>query len=211
METQTEPCVELQLAPDGITIHLETRLVPGEMNLSVEEGSRWFGTILQDAHSLLLQREANGDRQHGRLVKSGRRSWFRAEAPPPLLSSEETLALDWAVPEPSASLVDLAEEVTPEEVSQALQAPPPPDLEEKEATPRRTSPPPDKTKQGKALLAILSKAGERLDIPTLKERSKLSDYMTRKTLKELKETDVIEEHWDESGGRWGGKATYAAK
>jgi hypothetical protein len=225
---KSEPCVELQLEPNAITLRLEVRLVPGEVNLSAEEGARWFAAVVQDAHNLLLLREATGDQRPGRLVRSGGQSWSRPEPLPPLLSEDEREALAWVASDspitepdvPEAAPTELPEfqpepaaaPVSREEIGQALAASPPPEItEEPEPESRRPSPSPDQTKPGKALLKVLRQSPERLDIPTLKERAKLSDYMTRQTLKALVEAGKIEEEWVETGGRWGGKATYKPK
>ncbi len=102
----------------------------------------------------------------------------------------------------------MGREPTREEIGAALLAPPPPRIQlpvtESPVTlsGRRDASDVGKSKQGKAILNALRRSNGPMDISTVKEATKLSDYMTRKVLKELALAGLIQESWEEIGGRW---------
>jgi hypothetical protein len=223
-----EPCVELRLDTDGLNVQIEWRMDAGQVNWKPEELSTWIAEIAVDADAILLQRAVSGDTVPRRLVKSGYRNWQNGslltgrelaamEHPVPTVTervpealppSQSRLNLNVEAPEPPVQAPDVDDpELTPEAISQALQAPPPP----ASTGPRRPEKDVAKSKQGKAILQVLRKSKEPLDITAVRDQSKLSDYMTRKTLQELRDGGHIVEGAEEVGGRWGQKAIYSSK
>jgi hypothetical protein len=198
---------EVETEDSGLSVRMKLFIEPGQVALSTDEVTDWVSDVYTDARQILLQRVAVGETSPLRLVRSGHQIW----APSPL-EEEETQASFESTPTVTAGAAAARPMETPSEPaappavadpvlsSRPTPAPPPP---------RRHRQGVERTRQGRSVLAILKESDQPLDIATVKRQSKLTDYMTRTTLKALVEIGLVIESWEEIGGRWGSKAVYS--
>jgi hypothetical protein len=199
---------EVETADTGLSVRMNLFIQPGQVPLSADEVRDWVTDVYEDARRILLQRVAVGETAPLRLVRSGHQIW----APSPLEEEETPASFE---PNPLV-LVAAAAAVRPREAPSEPAAAPAVVDPVPACPPTTGSTPPrrhrqgiERTRQGSKVLAVLKESDRPLDIATIKRQSKLTDYMTRTTLKALVEVALVVESWVEIGGRWGSKAVYA--
>jgi len=201
---------EMDTRSSGIIVRLGFCLEPGQSTMTPEELGRWVTSVYEDARQLLLQRMANGDAARRCLLRYGWRHWEPPVAEHPGASFFQEEEND----PPSLTARPDAERMQ-EPISEALppalpvETPPEPPVIQTHPSRLRTGPRVEQTASGKNIIGVLKRAGQPLDIATVKKQTKLTDYTTRITLKRLCESGLVVEAYQEIGGRWGSKAVHS--
>jgi hypothetical protein len=193
---------EVETEDTGLSVRMKLSIEPGQVALSTDEVSDWVTTVYEDARQILLQRVAVGETGDLRLIRQGHRHWVASPLdqeepqPSPLMSVRATAARPLETETPSPAVVDAVLSPAPAVAPTA---------------PRRHRQGIERTRQGSKVLAVLKDSDRPLDIKTVMRLSKLTDYMTRTTLKALVAVGLVTESEEEIGGRWGTKVVYTLK
>jgi hypothetical protein len=186
---QVDPCVSLQIDPDGVLLTVSAQLQEGAMNWTPEEASEWFARTWQEAQSVLtvatLQRAQAAVEEGGRIIRQGDAAWKVSEG---------------VAQEPQIDLEEIPDSESPKTS---------PEEESSSPTLIRIPEKIGETADQRKLIRVINRTGDAVTQSLLKKETSLSDYRIKKALVALLDKGVVRESKVETGGRWKETTAYS--